>query len=148
MGIFDNPSDDEEQDDSNDGDSGTYIQFISGPGHRDWKESWSDDAKSDISRAYELAAPNGDSGVVNQFANSMCDDRHHFYAVVTLALGDIFENQDFQQMLDLLMGSPESEETVELYADQLEEFLESEPEVAAELLERVNVSEEAAPADD
>jgi len=146
MGLMDDTQTDDAKDQSSDGDSGTYIQFISGPGHRDWKETWSADAADTISEAYELAAPEASDGTVNTFANAGWQDRHHFYAELTVALGDIFTDGDYQQMLEFLMGSPGSEETVDHYADQLAEFLSDEPEVAEALLERVN--EPAAPADD
>lgn len=146
MGLNDEFGTDDAQDQTSDSDSGTYIQFISGPGHRDWKESWSSDAADTIAEAYELAAPEASDGVVNTFANAGWQDRHHFYAELTVALGDIFEEGSHQQMLDFLMGDPQSDETADAYADQLAEFLADEEDIAEALLERVN--EPAATADD
>jgi len=146
MGLMDDAHDDDAQDQTSDSDSGTYIQFISGPGHRDWKESWSSDAADTIAEAYELAAPEASDGIVNTFANAGWEDRHHFYAELTVALGDIFSEGDYQQMLRFLMGDPSDEDTADAYADQLAEFLADEEDIAEALLERVN--EPAAPADD
>ena len=146
MGLMDTPDDSEEEESNDQSDSGTYIQFISGPDHRDWKDSWSDDAKDTISEAYETAAPSGSSGVVNQFANTRWDDRHHFYADMTNQLHSVFADNDFQPMLDFLMGDPESDETVEFYADQIVQYLEANPDVGEAVLEQANA--EPAPADD
>jgi len=111
MGLMDDAHDDDAQDQTSDGDSGTYIQFVSGPGHRDWKESWSSDAADTIAEGYELAAPEASDGIVNTFANAGWEDRHHFYAELTVALGDIFSEGDYQEMLRFLMGDPSDEDT-------------------------------------
>jgi len=147
MGLISN-DDDEEQSNDNSGDSGTYIQFISGPGHRDWKESWSAEAAETISEAYHLAAPEADS-VIPDFVTPAWEDRNHFYAEVTVALGDAFQDHDFTTMLDLLMGTDEDEpeEVVDMYAENIVEYLRENPEVGEKVMEKAN-SAEAAPADD
>lgn len=148
MGLFGNEDDDSTDSEDNGSDKGTYIQFISGPDHRDWKESWSPEAASDIADAYDTAAPSGSSGVVNKFAKAGWEDRDHFYAVVTLAFDDAFAEQDFTTLLDLAMGvtGEEDDEVLDMYADNLVQYLRDNPEVAERVMEQAN--SEPAPADD
>lgn len=146
MGLIDTQDEAEEEENEDNSGSGTYIHFISGPGHRDWKEKWEGtDAESDIPEAYKAAAPNADS-VIPDSVTPMWEDRDHFYADLTIGLRDAFEDNDFQHLLDLLFGGASNDEVAELYADQLAEYLENEPKVAEKLLERAN--QEPAPADD
>lgn len=148
MGLI-NSGDDEEQSESNDGnDSGTYIQFISGPNHRDWKDSWSEDAADTISKAHQFAAPEASGNSISDYVTPEWEDRNHFYADVTVALESAFEEQDFSDILDLLMGvgEDEPEAVAEVYAESIVSYLQDNPEVAEKVMEQANAS--PAPADD
>jgi len=145
MGLIDTPEDDEEQDDnSNDSASGTYIHFISGPGHRDWKDSWSDEAAAAISEAWAKTAPESEDSVIPEHANDLWEDRQHFFADVTLAIASGIEDHDFQDLLELFMGDPQSEEAAQLYADELARFLSDEEEIGSRLAQHINTTPDSA----
>lgn len=150
MGLLDTTTHDEEEEEEQSGDdSGTYIQFVTGPGHRDWNDKHKPH-QDDLQEAWEAVAPSAEDPIVSKFAQSIGIDRHVLFAKLTAAIRPVFEDGDFSDILDFLLGTEEdtSDEEVEMYAQNICAYLDDNEAVREEVQERLNTHEEAVADDD
>lgn len=131
MTLGDLSGDDSGTDSDNDDASVSYI-YLYEEG-RSEIDNWDDEAQELAAKAYE-AASNG--GIVRRTFNntSAYENIHHAYSELTWAMGEVFENGDFQPMLNFI--GPD--------AEALAQHLDDNPELLSDLNERMQTTEATA----
>lgn len=129
MGIADLGRGETPADDSSDKPSVSYT-YTYEAGRKEI-EDWAEEKQQVMARAYQAVS---DGGIVRttfkrspQYTN-LHDAMAHFYA----AMAEALENQNFVPVLEFVLSDDE-----EVTADILQQYLEEHPDVAEELLGRV-----------